>query len=154
MSLRVLTFLIVALLAGLPALAQEDDKPQLLGLRVSSSAGSKVVVDRGESDNLAVGDSVTFSPRRGGTFTGKVVELREREAVVQLDDPNAKLEPGTRGEISIPSSRFVVERAHQTSHQYSLEEFGIDSDALRRELAELYGRFGWDDDSSAVSSDR
>ena len=108
MSLRFLICFLIALLAGPTALAQQDDKPQKLGLRVSSSAGPKVVVDRGESDKIAVGDAVSFSPRRGGTFTGKVIELRERESVVAMDDPNVNLEPGTRGEISIPSSRFAV----------------------------------------------
>jgi hypothetical protein len=35
-------------------------------------------------------------------------------------------------------------RAHETAHRYSLEEFGIDVDQLRAELAELFDRFGWD----------
>jgi hypothetical protein len=34
-------------------------------------------------------------------------------------------------------------RRHETSHRYSLEEFGIRSDELRTRLADLYQRFHW-----------
>jgi hypothetical protein len=34
-------------------------------------------------------------------------------------------------------------RGHQTSHRYTLEEFGIRSDELRTRLADLYQRFQW-----------
>jgi len=36
------------------------------------------------------------------------------------------------------------EKAHKTSHTYSLEEFGLEADAIRRELAGLFERFQWD----------
>jgi omega-hydroxy-beta-dihydromenaquinone-9 sulfotransferase len=35
-------------------------------------------------------------------------------------------------------------RAHQTSHRYALEEFGIDEAQLKDDLHELFDRFGWD----------
>ena len=34
-------------------------------------------------------------------------------------------------------------RKHETGHSYSLEEFGLDRDAIERELAELFARYGW-----------
>ena len=33
---------------------------------------------------------------------------------------------------------------HETAHRYSLEEFGLDGDAIRSELADLFERFHWD----------
>ena len=35
-------------------------------------------------------------------------------------------------------------RKHETSHHYSLAEFGLAPDALRAGLADLYARFGWE----------
>jgi hypothetical protein len=37
-------------------------------------------------------------------------------------------------------------RKHETEHRYSLEEFGLAHDEIRRRLAPLFERFGWDDD--------
>ncbi len=36
-------------------------------------------------------------------------------------------------------------RQHETSHTYSLEEFGLQADAIHSELADLFERFGWDE---------
>ena len=36
------------------------------------------------------------------------------------------------------------EREHKTRHTYSLEEFGLEPEAIRTNLAELFERFGWD----------
>ncbi|MCH7600984.1 MAG: sulfotransferase [Myxococcales bacterium] len=38
-------------------------------------------------------------------------------------------------------------RTHETRHAYSLDEFGLAADEIRRELAPLFERFGWDDDA-------
>jgi len=35
-------------------------------------------------------------------------------------------------------------RAHRSSHSYSLEEFGLDADAIQARLADLFERFGWE----------
>ena len=35
-------------------------------------------------------------------------------------------------------------RKHATSHSYSLAEFGLEADAIRTQLADLFERFGWD----------
>jgi hypothetical protein len=39
-------------------------------------------------------------------------------------------------------------RTHETSHSYSLEEFGLQGDDIHAELAEFFDRFGWEDDST------
>lgn len=36
------------------------------------------------------------------------------------------------------------EREHKSRHTYSLEEFGLEPEAIRKNLAELFVRFGWD----------
>jgi omega-hydroxy-beta-dihydromenaquinone-9 sulfotransferase len=36
------------------------------------------------------------------------------------------------------------EREHTTRHTYSLEEFGLEPEAIRKNLAPLFERFGWD----------
>ena len=36
-------------------------------------------------------------------------------------------------------------REHRASHQYSLEEFGLEADAIRERLDELFQRFQWDE---------
>lgn len=43
------------------------------------------------------------------------------------------------------------ERQHKTSHSYSLEEFGLEADAIRKRLDVLFARFDWDE---APSTDR
>lgn len=36
-------------------------------------------------------------------------------------------------------------KKHETRHAYSLEEFGLQGDAIRRELGDLFERFHWDE---------
>jgi omega-hydroxy-beta-dihydromenaquinone-9 sulfotransferase len=38
-------------------------------------------------------------------------------------------------------------RSHETTHSYSLEEFGLESDAIETALGGLFERFGWRDSS-------
>jgi len=86
---------------------QEDRSFERLSLRVSAKAsGSSVVVDRGHSDLVKVGDRVLFYPLRGGTQRGKVVRVEDRRATVQLFDKSIDLPRGTRGEVLIPKARF------------------------------------------------
>lgn len=40
-------------------------------------------------------------------------------------------------------------RKHETSHTYSLEEFGLEAGEIRSNLATLFDRFGWDEASKA-----
>jgi len=41
-------------------------------------------------------------------------------------------------------------RKHETSHRYSLEEFGLESTAIRSGLAELFERYRWDEEPASV----
>ena len=36
-------------------------------------------------------------------------------------------------------------KRHETGHKYSLAEFGLEGDAIRADLADLFERFGWDE---------
>jgi len=42
------------------------------------------------------------------------------------------------------------ERKHTTSHSYSLEEFGLEGGDIRDQLADLFERFGWDEEAAAT----
>ncbi len=38
-------------------------------------------------------------------------------------------------------------RKHQSGHSYSLEEFGLEADAIRSRLSDLFERYRWDEDA-------
>jgi hypothetical protein len=40
-------------------------------------------------------------------------------------------------------------REHRSGHRYSLEKLGLDADAIRSGLAELFERYRWDDASGS-----
>jgi hypothetical protein len=40
-------------------------------------------------------------------------------------------------------------RQHRSTHRYSLEEFGLEADAIRTGLAPLFERYGWDAEGEA-----
>jgi len=42
-------------------------------------------------------------------------------------------------------------RAHRSGHSYSLAEFGLEADAIRTGLAELFERYHWDEDAAEAS---
>jgi omega-hydroxy-beta-dihydromenaquinone-9 sulfotransferase len=46
------------------------------------------------------------------------------------------------GEVLLAEEKRA--KRHETGHQYSLAEFGLEGDAIRAELADLFERFGWD----------
>ncbi len=97
------------LLSAVPAIAQEgSEAPRLedLELRVTAvRPGAIVLIDRGTSDGVAVGDSVYFLPRAGGRFPGVVIEVTDRGATVELFDGATELAPGTRGLMRLPAGR-------------------------------------------------
>ncbi len=83
-----------------------------------------------------------------------VVDYRELRA-----DPAGALERVYR-ELQIPiDEAFRAElaaegaraREHRSGHRYGLEEFGLEGDAIRERLADLYERFGWEKDPTAAS---
>ncbi|MAG30977.1 MAG: sulfotransferase family protein [Deltaproteobacteria bacterium] len=78
---------------------------------------------------------------------GAIVDYRDLTA-----DPAASIErlyrdldlPMTEEYREILAGEGKREREHTTRHTYSLEEFGLEADAIRRELADLFERFQWD----------
>jgi hypothetical protein len=44
-------------------------------------------------------------------------------------------------------------RQHKSTNRYSLEEFGLEADTIHEELAELFDRFGWDDEGRSPSAE-
>ncbi|MCE9592868.1 MAG: hypothetical protein K8S98_01635 [Planctomycetes bacterium] len=108
--IRIVALVFAGVLAVAPLRAQQGSKEtQTVELRVASQRPRGVLVDRGSVDGLAVGDRVRFLRRTGGEAVGRVVELGERNALVALDDPNAQVELGTRGEVRVPVSRLAPE---------------------------------------------
>jgi hypothetical protein len=106
---RSLSRALLALLACAAAFAQ-DRALERVELRVSSvGAEAAVTIDRGRSDGLAVGDRVLFYPVGGGTYTGTVLSVDDRSAVVELHDRTAVPAPGTRGEVLVPVDRLARE---------------------------------------------
>lgn len=87
----------LALMGGAPAAWAEDG--DVLELRVIGT--DPVLVDRGAGDGVSVGDRVTVRPRGGGVYSGRVVEVRDRESVVTFADQGFTPEPGTAGEVRL-----------------------------------------------------
>lgn len=94
--------LLLLLAAVLPAAAQGKDTFDRLAARVISTG--PVVIDRGSTDGVAIGDRVFFYPRGGETFLGAVAQVDERTAVVEVRADFTPA-PGTRAEILVPRSR-------------------------------------------------
>jgi hypothetical protein len=76
-----------------------------------------------------------------------VVDYRDAEA-----DPAATIERVYQ-ELGLPMTEAYREllreegkraRAHVSEHAYSLEEFGLERDAIRTRLADLFERYQWD----------
>jgi omega-hydroxy-beta-dihydromenaquinone-9 sulfotransferase len=77
---------------------------------------------------------------------GTIVDYRDLTS-----DPAATIERVYR-DLELPMSdgyretlagESKREKAHATSHSYSLEEFGLEAEAIHSELADLFGRFQW-----------
>jgi hypothetical protein len=78
---------------------------------------------------------------------GAVVDYRELTS-----DPAATIEKLYQ-DLALPmtdeyrewlAGQAKREREHQTKHTYSLEEFGLEAEAIHKNLAELFERFGWE----------
>ena len=78
---------------------------------------------------------------------GAIVDYRDLTA-----DPSATIEKLYQ-DLDLPmttefrerlAQQGKREREHKTRHTYSLEEFGLEPEAIRTNLAELFERFGWD----------
>jgi hypothetical protein len=85
--------------------------------------------------------------------SGSIVDYRDL-----LSDPAATIERIYRDLDWTMSDEFRETlagegkraREHRSRHQYSLEEFGLEKDAIRRELASLFDRFQWDTEEGAA----
>lgn len=103
---RVLLALVGAFLLAVSASGQ-DKALERVELRVSAvGKDGAVTIDRGSSDGLASGDRVLFYPVGGGTYTGTVIRVDDRSAIVELHDRTVVPAPGTRGEVLIPVERL------------------------------------------------
>ena len=107
---RSLALCLVALFAGYSVAAQEStSEPDFVRLdlrAIATGNGTDVIVDRGSSDKLELGDTVVFYPRRGASQTGKVRSVEDRSAVVRLTGGAGQVPIGTRAEVVIPTSRY------------------------------------------------
>ncbi len=96
----------LGLLCNRQATAQET-KYVHVDLRVSSrgAAPGVVIVDRGKSDRVELGDTVIFF--EGGTefSRGNVTQVDDRSAIVEIRDQSLIPRVGSRGQVLIPSSR-------------------------------------------------
>jgi hypothetical protein len=52
--------------------------------------------------------------------------------------------PVTAAYAAVLQSEQNRTREHETTHRYSLEEFGLEGGEIRAELVDLFERFGWD----------
>jgi omega-hydroxy-beta-dihydromenaquinone-9 sulfotransferase len=57
--------------------------------------------------------------------------------------------PLTPGFAAVLDGEQARAKKHETGHSYSLAEFGLDSDAIEHELAELFERYHWSTGSPA-----
>jgi hypothetical protein len=60
--------------------------------------------------------------------------------------------PMTSGFAAALDAHQKRARSHETSHAYSLEEFGLEGAAIRTTLADLFERYGWDRDAAPRSA--
>jgi omega-hydroxy-beta-dihydromenaquinone-9 sulfotransferase len=57
--------------------------------------------------------------------------------------------PVTPAFAAVLESEQKRAKKHETSHTYSLDEFGLNSDAIHTELADLFKRYGWGEQTAA-----
>ncbi len=105
--MKSVALLLVWLFGIAPSLASQTQDTERVSLRVISvETSGDVIIDRGERDHVQVGDRVILRPRSGGAVRGKVSEVAERSARVQVLNSLTKPALGTRGEVMIPRVRL------------------------------------------------
>lgn len=93
--------------AGLLPAQGQDGRFLRLRTRVTGNpAPGRVLIDRGERDQVQKGDDVLLSPRGGGRIRGVVTKVMDRSAEVALERQNAQPPLGTRGEVAVPRDRL------------------------------------------------
>lgn len=102
-----LAVLCVLLAQSSTALRAQDPSGILVMFRVTAERpNGELIIDRGSSDRLEVGDRVLVLPRSRQRLRGKIQSVDARSAVVALDQRTARAAPGTRGEAWLPKERF------------------------------------------------
>lgn len=86
--------------------AQQGQTETVTGRVTTFMDGTGAVIDRGSIDGLYTGDRVIFSVRGGREYYGTVMAVEGRVAVVRVEDPSFKPEPGTPARIEVPLARF------------------------------------------------
>lgn len=87
--------------------SQAEGDFEFVPLRVvTERARGRLIVDRGTRDGLAVGDRVVLRPLEGGEYEASVLQVDDRNALVELVDRRVRLESGTRGDAVVPTQRF------------------------------------------------
>ena len=76
-------------------------------IRVTSTAGNAVYIDRGSKSGMAAGDRVEFRLESTELATGVVRSLTANSARVELDPVSARPLVGTRGEVLVPDARAI-----------------------------------------------
>jgi hypothetical protein len=77
-----------------------------------------------------------------------VVDYRELVAEPKraVEEVYARLGlPLASGYAAVLEAEQKRARQHETGHRYSLEEFGLEAGEIRRRLADLFERYGWED---------
>jgi len=99
---------VLGLLAVLARAQGGEETYERVELRVGIAVSDgRVLVDRGASDGVQVGDLVVLQPRGAAAARGLVVQVDERSAIVELTDFLGVPPEGTRGIVFLPSSRFA-----------------------------------------------
>ena len=121
--------------SGWKALAWEEERQQRC---------LRVLVDQSWSSYRHPLETLEANPQTRGA----VVDYRDLTS-----DPAATIERVYQ-ELGLPMSDAFREtlagegkreRKHKTGHSYSLEEFGLEGDAIRKQLGDLFERFQWDE---------
>ena len=82
--------------------AQQGQTETVTGRVTTFMDGTGAVIDRGSIDGLYTGARVNFSVRGGREYYGTVMAVEGRVAVVRVEDPSFKPEPGTPARIEVP----------------------------------------------------
>lgn len=95
----------LVMLVALASAAFGQEERVRLSLRVSST-GPSVIIDRGTSDGVDVGDLVLLFLHEGGTVRAVIAQPNERSSTIELQGGVAQPPVGTRGEVLVPRERF------------------------------------------------
>ncbi|MEZ6021278.1 MAG: hypothetical protein R3F17_14660 [Planctomycetota bacterium] len=92
-----------------PVLAVQDEAVVELPVRITQVLpDGRFEIDRGANMWLAGGDRVVLLSRDGRSWTGRIAEVREFDAVVELFETGADLAVGSQGTAYLPKARTTA----------------------------------------------